>query len=419
MQGHMHHKRRLLIALVATSGFSVGLGVVRGHRERRAADVRRHRRRKHQEDHHGRRRRRRRRSTRSSCRRSSACRSSTSRRSRRRRLPLRPLRRVTAPTASPRSRPPGEAIADERDHPGSARRPATKKRAPRTGERALDSAGTSSRARSRRCSVPGPRRRSCASPTAFRRCRTRPCPWHSRARWRSAFRTSSSTSSASPSSCSRSTRPPASSTACRWEVLAAINEIETDYGRNLNVSTRRRGRLDAVHPVQLEDVRRRRQRRRQEGPVQPGRRDLRRRALPQGRRRAGQDLRKAIFAYNHADWYVNSVLMRARFIGGMPADLVGSLSGLTQGRFPVHADGEVRRRHLRARRPRAASHGARTPRCRSSQHVASRDQHLREGGLAGHRRPGRQDRQGRQQRAPRQLRRCCATSTATRTPTRA
>ena len=52
---------------------------------------------------------------------------------------------------------------------------------------------------------------------------------------------------------------------------------------------------------------------------------------------AQEDLRKAIFAYNHADWYVNSVLMRARFIGGMPADLVGSLSGLTQGRFPVHA----------------------------------------------------------------------------------
>ena len=23
----------------------------------------------------------------------------------------------------------------------------------------------------------------------------------------------------------------------RWEVLAAINEIETDYGRNLNVSS--------------------------------------------------------------------------------------------------------------------------------------------------------------------------------------
>jgi hypothetical protein len=52
---------------------------------------------------------------------------------------------------------------------------------------------------------------------------------------------------------------------------------------------------------------------------------------------ADQDLARAIFAYNHADWYVQSVLMRARFIGGMPSDLVGSLSGLTQGLFPVHA----------------------------------------------------------------------------------
>jgi murein DD-endopeptidase MepM/ murein hydrolase activator NlpD len=52
---------------------------------------------------------------------------------------------------------------------------------------------------------------------------------------------------------------------------------------------------------------------------------------------AETDLRKAIFAYNHADWYVDSVLLRARVIGGLPSDLVGSLTGLTQGRFPVHA----------------------------------------------------------------------------------
>src|SRR5204863_8012580 len=52
---------------------------------------------------------------------------------------------------------------------------------------------------------------------------------------------------------------------------------------------------------------------------------------------ASQDVSKAIFAYNHADWYVSSVLMRARLIGGLPADLVGSLTGLTQGHFPVHA----------------------------------------------------------------------------------
>ena len=55
---------------------------------------------------------------------------------------------------------------------------------------------------------------------------------------------------------------------------------------------------------------------------------------------ADRDPRAAIFAYNHADWYVDSVLMRARLIGGLPADLVGSLTGLAQGRMPV--DGHVR-----------------------------------------------------------------------------
>ncbi len=52
---------------------------------------------------------------------------------------------------------------------------------------------------------------------------------------------------------------------------------------------------------------------------------------------ADKDIRKAIWAYNHADWYVDSVLMRARLIGGLPSDLIGSLTGLTQGRFPVDA----------------------------------------------------------------------------------
>ena len=58
---------------------------------------------------------------------------------------------------------------------------------------------------------------------------------------------------------------------------------------------RRRARLDAVHALHLADVRRRREQGRREGPVQPGRRDLRRRPLPQGRRlregRPPRDLR--------------------------------------------------------------------------------------------------------------------------------
>src|SRR5215204_6287822 len=67
---------------------------------------------------------------------------------------------------------------------------------------------------------------------------------------------------------------------------------------------------------------------------------------------ADADLRAAIFAYNHADWYVDSVILRARYIGGLPADLVGSLSGLTQGRFPVQAKAayakEVKREDIEA-----------------------------------------------------------------------
>jgi hypothetical protein len=122
----------------------------------------------------------------------------------------------------------------------------------------------------------------------------------------------------------------------RWEVLAGINEIETDYGRNLNVSTagavgwmqfmpatwkqygvdaNHDGKRDPYNPVDA---------------VFAAARYLKAAG-------ADTDIRRAIFAYNHADWYVDSVLMRARLIGGLPADLVGSLTGLTQGHFPVAA----------------------------------------------------------------------------------
>ena len=122
----------------------------------------------------------------------------------------------------------------------------------------------------------------------------------------------------------------------RWEVLAAINEIETDYGRNLNVSSagalgwmqfmpstwkmygtdaNKDGRKDPYNPVDA---------------IFAAARYL---------NAAGyeQDVRRAIFAYNHADWYVDSVLLRARLIAGVPADVIGSLTGLTEGRFPVYA----------------------------------------------------------------------------------
>ena len=114
----------------------------------------------------------------------------------------------------------------------------------------------------------------------------------------------------------------------RWEILAAINEIETDYGRNLNVSyagalgwmqfmpatwkmygvdANRDGEKDPYNPVDA---------------IFAAARYLRAAG-------ADKDLRRAIFAYNHADWYVDSVLLLARVIGGLPSDLVGSLTATT------------------------------------------------------------------------------------------
>jgi murein DD-endopeptidase MepM/ murein hydrolase activator NlpD len=122
----------------------------------------------------------------------------------------------------------------------------------------------------------------------------------------------------------------------RWEVLAAINEIETDYGRNLNVSSA--GALGWMQFMPQTwkqygvDAN-------QDGfkdPFSPPDAIF---ATARYLKAAGaeQDLRKAIFAYNHANWYVDSVLMRARVIGGLPSNFVGSLTGLTQGHFPVAA----------------------------------------------------------------------------------
>ena len=189
----------------------------------------------------------------------------------------------------------------------------------------------------------------------------------------------------------------------RWEVLAAINEIETDYGRNLNVSSAGAmgwmqfipsswksfgvdangdGKKDPYNPVDA---------------IFAAARYLKAAG-------ADQDLRKAIFAYNHADWYVDSVLMRARFIGGMPSDLIGSLSGLTQGLFPVHAAAKYADDISERDANRRVARGKNAALPVEANTHASRDQHLREGGLAGRRRPGRQDRQGRPEPAPRQLR---------------
>ena len=128
-----------------------------------------------------------------------------------------------------------------------------------------------------------------------------------------------------------------------WQILAAVNEIETDYGRNLSVSTAGAVGLDAVHALDLEDVRDRCERRRPPRPLQPGRRDLLRRALHQGRRRR-QGRPQGPLRLQPANWYVDSVLLRAKVIGGLSARPRRLAHAAHRGSFPCRRQARAVRR---------------------------------------------------------------------------
>ena len=147
-----------------------------------------------------------------------------------------------------------------------------------------------------------------------------------------------------------------------WQVLASINRIETAFGTNLNVSSA--GALGwmqfmpatwRTYGVDANSDGR-------EDPYNPV--DAICAAARYLRASGGQeDLAGAIFAYNHADWYVDEVLLYARQYGRLPDDLVGSLTGLTEGaRFPVaanarYADDISERRALKRSRPGKRAYG--------------------------------------------------------------
>jgi len=147
-----------------------------------------------------------------------------------------------------------------------------------------------------------------------------------------------------------------------WEVLASINRIETAFGTNLNVSTagaqgwmqfmpatwemygvdaNNDGRKDPYNPVDA---------------ICAAARYL---------KAAGgeDDLYQAIFAYNHADWYVDEVLLYAKQYGNLPSGLIDSLTGLTEGaHFPVaaksrYADDISERQALRRATPTPGTSG--------------------------------------------------------------
>ena len=119
-----------------------------------------------------------------------------------------------------------------------------------------------------------------------------------------------------------------------WQTLAAINEVETDYGTNLNVSsagaigwmqflpsTWRRYGVDASasgveDPYNAADA------------IFGAARYL---AAAGGT----HNLPGAIFAYNHSHAYVQSVLLRAQLLSGEPSALVNSVTELAEGDFPI------------------------------------------------------------------------------------
>ncbi|HEV3071090.1 MAG TPA: lytic murein transglycosylase [Solirubrobacteraceae bacterium] len=119
-----------------------------------------------------------------------------------------------------------------------------------------------------------------------------------------------------------------------WQILAAINEVETNYGADLNVSTAGAvgwmqfmpttwmqygvdalgaGYADPYNPVDA---------------IFAAARYLHAAG-------ASSNLHTAILAYNHSEAYVSSVLLRAKLIAAYPESVIATLTGLTQGSLPV------------------------------------------------------------------------------------
>jgi membrane-bound lytic murein transglycosylase B len=119
-----------------------------------------------------------------------------------------------------------------------------------------------------------------------------------------------------------------------WQILAAINEVETNFGTDLSVSTAGAvgwmqfmpetwlqygvdavgaGYADPYNPVDA---------------IFAAARYLHAAG-------ASSNLRGAILAYNHSEAYVESVLLRARLFASYPASAIATLTGLTEGSLPV------------------------------------------------------------------------------------
>ena len=191
-----------------------------------------------------------------------------------------------------------------------------------------------------------------------------------------------------------------------WQVLAAINEVETDYGRDLSVSSAgAEGWMQFLPSTWTQygvDAN-------GDGfkdPYNPADAIF---AAARYLRAAGGDrnIRAAVYSYNHSQAYVDSVLLRAQLLGGTPPELLGAITGLTEARFPVHAPSHFGDGFRDAT-------GARI----DSREDARRHDDLLAGGRARDRGAGRRSRADRRLALARDGSCRCATPTATPTSTR-
>jgi hypothetical protein len=121
-----------------------------------------------------------------------------------------------------------------------------------------------------------------------------------------------------------------------WQVLAAINEVETDYGRDLSVSSAGAEGWMQFLPAEWAQYGVDANGDGFKDPYNPADAIF---TAARYLKAAGGDtnIHAAVFSYNHSQAYVDTVMLRAQLLGGTPPNLLGAITGLTEARFPVHA----------------------------------------------------------------------------------
>jgi photosystem II stability/assembly factor-like uncharacterized protein len=127
-----------------------------------------------------------------------------------------------------------------------------------------------------------------------------------------------------------------------WQVLAAINEVESDYGSDVNVSSAgAEGWMQfipaewAAYGVDANGAGVR-------DPYSPAD-AIFAAARYLAAAGAAHDIRAAIFSYNHSSSYVESVMLRAQLLRETPQSLIGGMTAIVDGRSPVAGSGELAR----------------------------------------------------------------------------